>query len=83
MIIKIIPLLITSLLFFFPASSDEINCLQFKKLSAKYIECAANKLKEKTSKNIEVGKEKLKNTGIKDKLKKFKNSKTISDFIKN
>ena len=40
------------LFFIIPVKSDEIDCNQFKKLSAKYIECNANKLKEKTKKKL-------------------------------
>ena len=69
--------------FIIPAKSDEIDCNQFKKLSAKYIECNANKLKEKTKKKVELEKDKFEKSGANDKLKKFKNSKTLSDLIKN
>ena len=74
---------IISIFFIIPAKSDEIDCNQFKKLSAKYIECNANKLKEKTKKKVELEKDKFEKSGAKDKLKKFKNSKTLSDLIKN
>ena len=79
---KIILSLITLLVYFTPSFSDEIDCTQFKKLSAKYIECNAAKLKEKTNEKVKSGKEKLEKSGIKDKLKKFKESKTLSDLIK-
>ena len=75
-----------SIIYFFfiiPAKSHEIDCNQFKKLSAKYIECNANKLKEKTKKKVELEKDKFEKSGANDKLKKFKNSKTLSDLIKN
>tara|TARA_B100001057_G_scaffold191287_1_gene192206 strand:- start:299 stop:550 length:252 start_codon:yes stop_codon:yes gene_type:complete len=81
--LKIISLFIILLLFFLPANSNEIDCTEFKKLSAKYIECNAKKLKEKTNKKVDLGKEKFEKSGIKDKFKKFKNSKTLSDLIKN
>ena len=64
-------------------NSNEINCNQFEKLSAKFLECKANELKEKTSKKVESSKEKFENSSIKDKLKKFKSSKTLTDLIKN
>ena len=81
--LKIISLFIISLLFFLPANSNEIDCTKFKKLSTKYIECNAKKLKEKTNEKVDLGKEKFEKSGIKDKFKKFKNSKTLSDLIKN
>tara|TARA_Y100000992_G_C21128443_1_gene425382 strand:+ start:464 stop:712 length:249 start_codon:yes stop_codon:yes gene_type:complete len=63
--------------------SNEIDCSKFKKLSAKYLECNANKLKNKTGKTFKKGKKKYENSGIKDKLKSFKDSKTLKDLIKN
>ena len=80
---KIILSLITLLVYFTPSFSDEIDCTQFKKLSAKYIECSAAKLKEKTNKKVMSGKEKFEKSGITDKFKKLKESKTLSDLIKN
>ncbi len=77
-IISLIPLLI----FFTPSLSNEIDCTQFKKLSAKYIECNATKLKKKTNEKVKSGKAKLEKSGIKDKLKKIKESETLSDLIK-
>ena len=44
---KIFLPLIVLLIYFTPSLSDEIDCTQFKKLSAKYIECNATKLKKK------------------------------------
>tara|TARA_B100000575_G_scaffold205253_1_gene166694 strand:- start:200 stop:451 length:252 start_codon:yes stop_codon:yes gene_type:complete len=80
---KIILSIITLLVLFTPSFSDEIDCTQFKKLSAKYIECNAAKLKEKTNEKVKSGKEKLEKSGITDKFKKLKESKTLSDLIKN
>ena len=79
---KIILTLVTSLIIITPSLSDEIDCTQFKKLSAKYIECNANKLKEKTNEKVKIGKKKFEKSGINDKLKKIKKSKTLSDLIK-
>ena len=76
--------------------SDEIiDCSQFDKISAKYVECKAKnlkttlnesqkKIKSETEKKIKKSgiKEKIKKSGIKVKLIKFKNSKTGSDFFK-
>ena len=80
---KIILSIITLLILFTPSFSDEIDCTQFKKLSAKYIECNAAKLKEKTNEKVKSSKEKFEKSGITDKFKKFKESKTLSDLIKN
>ena len=52
-----------------------MDCSQFKKFSAKYIECNANKLKSKTNK-------KFVESGIKEKFNKLKESKTLSELIK-
>ena len=62
--------------------ANENDCTQFKKFSAKYIECNANKLKTKTNEKVKMSKEKFEKSGIKDKFKKFKESKTLSDLIK-
>ena len=80
--LKIISFSIIPLLFFISGNSSEVDCTQFKKLSAKYVECNAKKLKEKTTKKIEVVKDKFEKSNFKDKLKKFKSSKTLSDVIK-
>ena len=63
--------------------SNELDCNQFDKLSTKFLECKANELKEKTSQKVEQNKEKFENSSIKDKLKKFKSSKTLTDLVKN
>ena len=75
--------------------SDEIiNCSQFDKISAKYVECKAKNLKSNLNKKQSEMKSKIKNidenqTGKKikkstlgQKILKFKNSKTGSDFFK-
>ena len=76
--------------------SDEIiDCNQFDKISVKYVECKAKNLKSNLNKkqtemkskveNInktETGK-KIKKSTLGQKLLKFKNSKTGSDFLKN
>ena len=78
-------------IFFFSFSSyllsaEIIDCSQFDKISAKYIECKAKKLKatlNESQKKIKSDTEKkVKKSGIKEKLVKFKNSKTGSDFLK-
>ena len=75
-------IIIILIIFIKPAYSEEIDCNKFNKLSAKYIECNAKKLKTKTIEKVEIGKDKMESTGIGDKIKKFKNSKTLSDLIK-
>ena len=65
------------------ANSNEVSCDQFDKLSAKFLECKANELKEKTSQKVNNSKKKFENSSIKDKLQKFKSSKTLTDLIKN
>ena len=42
--------LITSVLIMSNAMAEKIDCTQFDKVSAKYIECSAKNLKEKSSK---------------------------------
>ncbi len=79
---KFIQILIISLMIYSPSYSNETDCSQFKKLSAKYIECNTNKLKEKANEKMKSGKEKIEKSGIKDKVKKFKDSKTLSDLVK-
>ena len=67
--------------------SDElIDCSQFDKISAKYLECKAKNLKitlnENQKKIKSDAEKKIKKSGIKEKLLKFKNSKTGADFLK-
>ena len=67
------------------------DCSKYDKLTKDYAKCTSDKLKKettekakeiksKTEKKIEEGKKKLKNFNLKDKLKKFKNSKTHKEF---
>ncbi len=96
--LKLIYLILITFLFSNFVFSNENDCSQFEKMSAKYIECNAKKFKSKTDKKANELKvktnqkakelknktnEKLESSGLKDKLKKFKNSKTFSDLIKN
>ena len=60
----------------------ELNCNQFEKLSAKYIECNAKKLKNDTNNKVVEGKKKFNNSLLKEKLIKFKNSENLMDFLK-
>ena len=89
--IKIIISVLIILLFSVTFSFAE-DCSKYDKLSKEYAKCTSNKLKKETSqkaeklksetvKKIEEGKKKLKNFNLKDKLKKFKNSKSHKEFI--
>ena len=91
--------LITCMLVTTNALTDKIDCTQFDKVSAKYIECSAKNLKEKSSKlklkatvgaedlkekiviNAKSGKKKFDKSNLKEKLVKFKNSKTLTEFM--
>ena len=81
------------------ALTDKIDCTQFDKVSAKYIECSAKNLKEKSSElklkatvgaeelkkkivtNTKDGKKKFDKSSLKEKLVKFKNSKSLTEFL--
>ena len=81
------------------AISDNIDCTQFDKVSAKYIECSAKNLKEKSSElklnatvgaeelkekittNTKNGKKKFDKLNLKEKLVKFNNSKSLTEFM--
>ncbi len=82
MIYKLNLIILIFILLLKPTYSNEVDCNEFKKLSTKYIECNAKKLKNKTIEKVEIGKDKIESSGIKDKIKKLKNSETLSDLIK-
>ena len=81
------------------AIAEKIDCSQFDKVSAKYFECSANNLKEKSSElklkatvgaeelkqkittNAKNSKTKFNKSSLKEKLVKFKNSKTLTEFM--
>ena len=81
------------------AMAEKNDCNQFEKVSAKYIECSAKNLKEKSSElklkatvgaeklkdkittNAKSGKKKFDKLNLKEKLVKFKNSKTLTEFM--
>ena len=81
------------------AIAEKIDCTQFDKVSAKYLECSANNLKEKSSElklkatvgaeelkekittNVKNSKTKFNKSSLKEKLVKFKNSKTLTEFM--
>ena len=82
MINKSILAFLMCLIFSSSVLSNEIDCSKFKKLSAKYIECNATKLKEKTNTKVKIINKKFEKSAIKDKFKKFKDSKTLTDLTK-
>ncbi len=57
--------------------AEKIDCTQFDKLSAKYLECQTTNLKIKSKEN----KDKFDNSTFKEKLIKFKDSKTLTKFM--
>ncbi len=68
--------------------SEEMDCSQFKKLSAKYIECSTKNLTNKSQnlkKNSETSIENTKNQFVESnfykKLLKLKSSKTHREFL--
>ena len=91
--------LITCVFIITNAIAEKIDCTKFDKVSAKYLECSAINLKEKSSElklKITVGTEELKEKittnakssltkfnklNLKEKLVKFKNSKSLTEFM--
>ena len=79
--------------------AEKINCTQFDKISAKYLECSAKNLKEESSElklkatvgakelkekittNANNSKTKFNKLNLKEKLVKFKNSKSLTKFM--
>ena len=62
------------------ALSEIQDCNKFDKLSKEYAKCTAELIKEKTSEKYEEGKKKLNKLNLKEKLIKFKNSKSHKEF---
>ncbi len=77
---KIIITFLFSIVIISNSYSNEIDCSKFEKLSAKFIECNAKKLKEKINEDIKDTKKNINENELTKKLKKFKNSKTLSDL---
>ena len=91
--------LITWVLITANAIAKKIDCTQYDKVSAKYLECSAKNLKEKSSEiklkvtvgakeikekittNAKSGKKKFDKFNLKEKLVKFKNSKSLTEFM--
>ena len=79
--------------------AEKIDCTQFDKVSAKYLECSAKNLKEKSSElklkaavgaeglkekittSVKNSKTKFNKLKLKEKLVKFKNSKSLTEFM--
>ena len=79
--------------------ANEMDCAQFEKITAKYLECKtrnlkiqskelklkiiaeAEELKEKITMNTEDSKKKFNKFALKEKLIKFKKSKTLTEFM--
>ena len=59
------------------------DCNKFDKLSKEYAKCTAELIKEKTSEKYKEGKKKLNKLNLKEKLVKFKNSKSHKEFTEN
>ena len=74
---KLLIKILICFLFFPIVHATENECEQFEKLSAKYIECNAKKLKDKTSNKIKESKENFEKSEIKEKFNKFKSKKTL------
>ena len=86
--IKVLILLVSFFIAINSLQSEEMDCSQFDKLSAKYVECSALQLKQKsndlkntTVKKIDESKKKFEGSKLKESLIKFKNSKTLSEFM--
>ncbi|MDA9083414.1 hypothetical protein N9K22_02155 [Candidatus Pelagibacter sp.] len=91
--------LITWVLITTNAIAEKIDCTQFDKVSAKYLECSTknikeksselklkitvrgDKLKEKVTTSIKNSKIKFNKSSLKEKLVKFKNSKSLTEFM--
>ena len=81
------------------AIAKKIDCTQFDKVSAKYLECSAKNLKEKSSElklkatvgaenlkgkiatNVKSSKKKFNKSRLKERIIKFKKSKTLTEFM--
>ena len=81
------------------AIAEKIDCTQFDKVSAKYLECSAKNLKGKSSElklkatvgaeglkekittSVKNNKTKFNKSSLKEKLVKFKNSKSLTESM--
>ena len=80
--LKIINLLI-GIIFASNSTVMAQDCSKLDKLSKEYAKCNAEIIKNKTSGKIEEGKKKFYKLNIKEKILKFKKSKSFKDFVKN
>ena len=92
-------LIITTILIITNVVAEKVDCEQLEKISAKYLECkarglgekskeiklkatiGAEELKEKITTNAKDGKKKFDKSTLKEKLIKFKNSETLTQFM--
>ena len=86
----IILILLISVIWINPSTVLAQDCNKLDKLSKEYAECNANlikknakSLKDKASIKIEQGKKKFNKLNLKEKLLKFKNSKSHKEFVEN
>ena len=56
------------------------DCKKYDKLSKEYAKCTAELIKDKTSEKFNDGKKKFNKLNLKEKLIKFKNSKSHKEF---
>ena len=61
-------------------SSTADDCNKYDKISKEYAKCNAKLIKEKTSEKYNEGKKKFNKLNLKEKLIKFKNSKSHKEF---
>jgi len=80
--LKIIFILLLAITITSPSLSQENNCEELEKFSAKYIECTAKKIKKNASDKISKGKKRIDNSSFGKKFDEFKKTKTLSDLIK-
>ena len=57
------------------------DCNKFDKVSKEYAKCTSKLIKKKTSSKFEEGKKKFNKSIFKKQLLKFKNSKSMKEFI--
>ena len=91
--------LITWILITANVVAEKIDCTQFEKVNAKYLECSGknikeksselklkvtaggDKLKEKITTSVKNSKTKFNKSSLEEKLVKFKNSKSLTEFM--
>ena len=81
-IFKILTLLI-GIIFASNSTVMAQDCSKLDKLSKEYAKCNAEIIKNKTSSKIEEGKKKFFKLNIREKILKFKKSKSFKDFVEN